>query len=386
MALASIVVACLLAEGVARIFVDAADFQQVELTPDEVLGHRIKPGAGGHDGLGFRNRDVPNQVETLAIGDSMTYGFGTPRDTAWPHQLAALSGQGVYNMAMGGYGPLQYLHLTREGADKFKPKRVVVGFYFGNDLLDAYILSHAFPKWYDWRLTTDTPPGATTGPAGGEEPARRFGALREWLTQKSLLYSLLKATVFEPFAVMSQRKMAKEMSPDDRMSWVDPAAPQIHTVFTPRDRMWVQDLSQPSPKEGMAIAQRAFAAIKDETDKRQVELLVVLIPTRERVYCPYLKSTGASLPQTYAKLCEIEDVTKAELVKGFAAKGIAYVDSTPALEAEVAKHTQIYPSTSDGHPTALGQKVIAETVLGALMKPAAAASSKATPVAASASR
>jgi lysophospholipase L1-like esterase len=39
------------------------------------------------------------------------------------------------------------------------------------------------------------------------------------------------------------------------------------------------------------------------------------------------------------------------------------------MEAQVRNHVQIYPPTSDGHPTSLGHKVIAEAVLAALKKP-----------------
>lgn len=372
----SIIVALLLAEGVSRLFVDPADFLLVTPAADEALGHKIEPGAAGHDALGFRNREVPPKVETVVIGDSMTYGFGTPRDSAWPHQLAALSGKTVYNMGLGGYGPLQYLHLTRERAPQFGASQLVVGFYFGNDLLDAYIVSHGLPKWHDWRLSTDTPADAVKGPIGAApEPARRFAGLRDWLSKHSLLYAMLKATVFESFSVISQQSMARQMPVDERMSWSDPAKPELKTVFTPRDRLWVQDLTQANVREGMAITQRAFAAIKDEADKRKLPLLVVLIPTRERAYCPYLKSTGATLPPSYVKLCEVEDATKAELVKALSAKGIGYVDSTSALEAEVAKHVQIYPPTSDGHPTALGHKAIAEAVQRSLAAPVAGAAS-----------
>lgn len=379
LALASISVALLVAEGVSRLFIDPADFLLVTPAADEWLGHRIEPGAAGHDKLGFRNRNVPEQADTLVIGDSMTYGFGVPRDDAWPHQLAGLSGQSgkLYNMALGGYGPLQYLHLLRIGVPQFKPKQVVVGFYFGNDLFDAYNVAHGVPKWHDWRMSTEAAPAAAAAasqPAPAQEPKRRFAGLREWLSQHSLLYAMLKATVFESFSVMSQQSMARQMSVDDRMSWSDPAKPEVKTLFTPRDRFAVEDLSQPSVREGLAITQRAFAAIKDEADRQKLPLLVVLIPTRERVFCPYLQSTKAELPPSYVKLCEAEEAVKAELVKGFAAKGIAYVDSTPALEAEAARHVQIYPPTSDGHPTALGHKAIADTVLQALKLPAAAAS------------
>ena len=91
---------------------------------------------------------------------------------------------------------------------------------------------------------------------------------------------------------------------------------------------------------------------------------------------------------TLADIAELAGVTrgaiywhfnnKAELVQALNAKGIPVVDSTPALEAQVERHVQIYPPTSDGHPTALGHKAIAESVLTALKKrPANAAVSAA---------
>ena len=44
--------------------------------------------------------------------------------------LAKLSGESVYNMSLGGYGPIQYLYLLQNLAVKLRPKTVIVGFYF----------------------------------------------------------------------------------------------------------------------------------------------------------------------------------------------------------------------------------------------------------------
>ncbi len=375
-ALVAIAVSVLLAEGMARLFVDPVDFLNVDPVKDEVLGHKLPPGASGHDALGFRNREVPKQADTVVIGDSMTYGSGAARESAWPQQLGVLRQETVYNMGLGGYGPLQYLHLAGGLAKTFNPRRLVVGFYFGNDLLDAHIIANALPYWHSWR-TGEAPP-STVSPDGVTEPKRRFGALRDWLSHHSLLYGLLRATVFAPFAIAEQKKMADQMDLDHRMNWSDPAAPEIKTVFTAFDRVWVQDLSQPNVREGMQITQRAFAALKDEADKQGVELLVVLIPTRERVYCPYLKASGAKLPASHLKVCEFEEAAKAALVQSLNAKGIRYVDAVGALEAQAAKHVQIYPPTSDGHPTALGHRAIAEAVDAALKQAPGAVSAPAS--------
>ncbi len=374
--LVAIVVAILLAEVASRFLVDPADFLTVVPVQDKFLGHKIAPGSGGHDSLGFRNSEVPKQAAIVAIGDSMTYGSGAPRDGAWPQQLGALSGETVYNMGLGGYGPLQYLHLAGGLAKEFKPRQWVVGFYFGNDLFDAYNVARTNPQWEGWADNKAAPEPNKQAADTAVVPQRKGAALRDWLARKSVLYGLLRATVLEPFAAMEQKSLAGQMSADRRMSWSDPAAPAVMTVFTAQHRLAVQDMSEPNVQEGMRVTKRAFGALKDEADKQGVALLVVLIPTRERVYCPYLKATGATLPAMHLKVCQVEEATKADLVQALNAKGIAYFDSTGALEAQVERHIQIYPPTSDGHPTALGHRAIAESVLAALKrsaKPAASA-------------
>jgi hypothetical protein len=249
LAVVAIGVSLVLAEGVSRLVVDAADFLNVDPVADEYLGHKLAPGAGGHDDLGFRNRSVPVQADIVAIGDSMTYGSGAPRDGAWPQQLAALSGQSVYNMGLGGYGPLQYLHLAGHQAKQFKPKQLLVSFYFGNDFVDAYMLPQNLPRWAGWKesnaASAPASAPATAPSEAAPKPTKRGGALRDWLSRHSVLYGLLRTTVLAPFAVAEQKKLADKMTPDERMSWSDPAAPDIKTVFTAQQRTSAQDPSQP---------------------------------------------------------------------------------------------------------------------------------------------
>lgn len=200
-AVTAIVVSILLAEVAARFIVDPADFLSVVPVQDEYLGHRLGAGVGGHDALGFRNREVPKQASIVAIGDSMTYGSGAPRDGAWPQQLATISGESVYNMGLGGYGPLQYLHLASGLAKEFKPRQLVVSFYFGNDLIDAFSATRNLPHWQSWRESQAEPTAASApaaAPSAAVGPQRRGAALRDWLSRKSVLYGLLRTTVLEP--------------------------------------------------------------------------------------------------------------------------------------------------------------------------------------------
>lgn len=98
----SIAVSVLLAEGVLRLVLDPIDYLAVSIVPDPVLNHRIAPGASGHDDWGYRNRDVPERAEVLAIGDSMTYGIMAKSYESWPAQLAEIQNISTYNAALDG--------------------------------------------------------------------------------------------------------------------------------------------------------------------------------------------------------------------------------------------------------------------------------------------
>src|SRR6185295_19744876 len=106
--LVSTAFALLMGELVLRFVFNPGDFLYAEVVDHPFVGARIKPGTTGHDMLGYRNREVPDRADVVVLGDSMTYGVGAPRDSTWPDQFAALLRKTVYNMGLGGYGPLEY--------------------------------------------------------------------------------------------------------------------------------------------------------------------------------------------------------------------------------------------------------------------------------------
>lgn len=364
--LLSSAVAVLLAEGALRLVLNPSDFLHATLVDDPVLGHRIAPSSTGHDALGYRNAAVPAQVRVVAIGDSNTYGVSAPREGSWPHQLSGLLGEPVYNMGLGGFGPLQYLQLTQTTARDMKPKVLVLGFYFGNDLMDAYLIAHGRPHWHAWRQSSGGPVDAVAAPE--EAPKRRFQALRDWLSRNSLLYSVLRATVFQRFAAQEREQLVQRSSPDMRWAWSDPARPELRTVFTPHVRLSAVDLDRPVVREGLQISQRALAQTQAEAQRQGAQLLVLLIPTKERAYCGYLQAGAAQLPPQAVKLCDAEARAKAELVRFLDAQRIAYADATPALEAQIAQHRQLYPADADGHAVAAGYAVMARVAADAIAR------------------
>jgi lysophospholipase L1-like esterase len=368
MALSS-VVALLLAEVGMRFAVNPADFLQAKMLEDAVLNHRIAPFTTGHDALGFRNADVPERAHIVAIGDSLTYGVGAPREASWPHQLGMLLGTSVYNMGLGGYGPLQYLYLAQNAAKPLKPRFVVVGFYLGNDLMDAFYLARGRPHWYGWRVSTEAEPSLTDlDRAGQAQPKKRFATLRDWLARNSVLYSVVRATILPRFQIREQEALAAQADPDVRMLWIDASEPTMRTIFTPQLRLSAVDLDIRAVREGMTISQKALVALKAEVDRQGAQLLTVIIPTKERVYCRHLEESRQKTPEAFVNLCRAEVRANAELSRFLAKHGIAYVDVTRALESHIERRLPVYPNDSDAHPQAAGYKVIAHEIAAGLRR------------------
>lgn len=365
--LVSLVVSLLFGELLMRFVVNPGDFLIASLIDDPALGQRIEPNTSGHDALGFRNSIVLERANVVAIGDSQTYGVSAPRDGSWPHQLGELLHEPVYNMALGGYGPLQYLYLAKHEAKKLRPRQLLVALYFGNDLIDAYRLAHHSPYWSSW-----SEGGASVGDRSEEqqsanvEPKKRFADLRDWLSRHSVLYSMLRVTLFSWLASWEQDQIALQVTPDQQMIWIDPSKESVRTIFTPQTRLTTLDDRHPMVQEGLRITKKVFIALKKDADVQGTKLLILLIPTKERVYCRYLNDCGMSMPNTFVSLCDAEERIKEDLMLFFSNHKIPYVDLTEAMEEQTYQHIQIYPKDSDGHPLAIGYGVIARTVYDAV--------------------
>ncbi|MFH0878275.1 MAG: hypothetical protein V2A34_01040 [Lentisphaerota bacterium] len=110
---------------------------------DPLLVFRPNPAFPDHDPRGFRNMGNLKKADIVALGDSQTYGMGVKPQDAWPQQLEWITGQTVYNMAFGGYGPIHSLYLWDE-AMMLHPRLVIEALYSGNDLYDSY--EHVYDK------------------------------------------------------------------------------------------------------------------------------------------------------------------------------------------------------------------------------------------------
>lgn len=337
-------------EGALRVALDEVDYLRPTLAADPILGHIVRPGSAGHDDWGFRNTDVPENVSILAVGDSQTYGFSATRTQSWPAQLADLSGEATYNLAQGGYGPLDYAVLVEQKAALLNPEVIIVGFYFGNDLLEK-------PE-----VSTLLNPQDDTG--------RAFSGVRDWLSRNSLTYQLLK---LQGGALIGRLRFEESVANLTYGSYVL-EADGLRTVLTPDLRLKNLDQSDDSIRRGIARAFESLRSIEGVCETLESRCIVTLIPTKESVYWPVARTalTGDGLALT-EKMVEAEQTARMQLIGFLEDNEFEYIDVLPSMQ-QAAQQQNIYPNSHDGHPTGAGYQVIAEATWQYLTETGAQAS------------
>jgi lysophospholipase L1-like esterase len=369
-------ISLLVAEGTLRLVekIQAGDRAiENKLIKDPMLGLKLAPYTQGHDANGFRNDTVSQHVDIVALGDSQTWGVNVERQDAWPQQLAKISGRSVYNMALGGFGPVQYRVLT-PNALRLSPKIIIVGFYLGNDIYDAYKMAYQYEAYRGLRsssagrdLNVDTV-GVRADSFWNEEKQfhanfgrSSFSGWSFWLREHLALGRLLNRTGLWP----GSQDVDYEIDRRWAMSYPDRGAvceePGLETVFTTAYRLAGLDIDEPRNAEGLRIAKELLAQIQNDVDAKQVKLMVLLLPTKETVYAT-ARTGKISLNPTYQKLVGMEGRIRSELISTCQAKRIQCIDGLPYLSSALDRGERLYPTTTESHPNARGYLVIASAV------------------------
>jgi hypothetical protein len=357
------------------------------VVPDERLKVRGDPRVQSeHDLLGFRNvpRQPPQSSPFVAIGDSQTYGTSVDWREAWPKQLERQLGEAVYNMGCSSWGPVEYREILAD-ALKLKPKLVIVGFYFGNDVFDAYRDSYFWPTGADLcdaaqsralreldrrdpimdrigllaRATMENAPPVrpedASGPGTNPPPIDRYGKL----------WALANATWR---VVSGLKRQSEEKHWQETVSWAQGRpddliivdAGPFRTILTPAYRGIAVDRADLRIAEGDRIAKTVIEQMADKCKKAGCELLVVLIPTKETVYA---EPAGDALEMpAYAKLLADESAAVKSMTKFLNERKIAYTEALPELRGCFKAGANPYWPAADGHPSAAGQHAIAKAI------------------------
>jgi hypothetical protein len=357
---------------------------------DERLGYRPNPAHPDHDARGFRNRISRVQADIVAIGDSQTYGMAVRREQAWPQQIETLSGRTVYNMSFGGYGCVEGLALLEE-AKQLQPTIVIFAMFFGNDLVDAFkavYYNHLYPEFKDPALQNAIQCMEQTAHLLEEirkitwkmwqkdsEPVQKNNSFPESGRKNSFLATVKKAKLLRLFfAVERYLNHIYQNSPERRFFAIKNGqvkypeifeifeVDQYKTVFTPEYRFIAMNLDDPRIAEGLSISLKALDQMKKQADANHFELLVLLIPTKERVFSAVLDHYNLDPSESMQWLLEQESRLNEQVQTFLSQHNIPFLDAEPALKRILMEGKQPYFVDADGHLNAIGHHAIARQV------------------------
>jgi hypothetical protein len=371
-------VALALSEGLLRLVEYASSRDQRFLAraigPDRRLGSRLGPGTPGHDERGFRNARVLSRADVVAIGDSQTWGINADRSSAWPQVLQRLTGRSVYQMSLGGYGPVQYWALAGDALE-LSPRLIVVGLYFGNDLWDAYravyqgefhaalrrvdasadllhdtVITRADRLWADEKNYLANYGRAPSGWA-------------TWLRGHTAVGRLLDRTVLRwaglPGAWQQASRAWARASPDQGCAFEDG---KVGTVFTTAYRLLALNLDEPRIAEGLRITKTLLEQTARRVSDAGIVFVILLIPTKESAYAELAQRSDCNDNGSYRRLVATEARVRDDVLGFCRSAHLTCLDARPALAQALAQGTAVYPETTESHPTPAGYRVVATVV------------------------
>lgn len=363
----SIGVGLMLAEFVARLFLNPADFLRLEVVSDPILG--AVPSASSRaafDKWGFRNKEVPKAADIVAVGDSHTYGNTARMVDAWPYVLGQLVHRDVYNMGLGGYGPNQYFYLSKTKALSLHPKMIIWGLYMGDDFENAFSLTYGLDYWSYLRQLPPQKVEANIWEQDSPGPVSDQKKLRVWLSRHSLIYQLAFHTgIGDRLKGDIQIKHAAELFPGTDTALILPDQ-HIAEAFRPKAVLFGLNQEDPHVREGMRITFELIKQMNQICQQNHIQFVVVVIPIKEMVFSDLLEhNPKLPLNDVLDKLLPDAYSAQAQTFKFLGDQQIPYVDPLPALKA--AREQGLYAlSSGDMHPGKNGYHVIAQAVASRL--------------------
>ena len=362
------------------------------LVDDDRLGIRGNPEWWEHDARGFRNPSALSSAIVVALGDSHTYGTSVSSEESWPRIVSTHLGKDVYNMGLEGYGPTQNLE-NLSIAIELKPKLIIFGLYFGNDFSDDFRFAQKNGLLWKYanqgalvqiselesQKTIEEEIGflfrsgrtiegnpANRSPSETSETGNFPWIIRKWLSDHSKLYGPLRTlknqiVSYSDFNASLARDFhrAKENLSDWQSPYVSVYdGPTWKTIFTSPYRLRTLDDADPRIGAGIEISKRMLEQMRLRVSESGAEYLVLLLPTKEYVFWPRVENPDEHM--LLAELVRHENRIHNEIKRFMQDHGIDFID--PVTELRESEGQPYFPD-GDGHPNALGQKIIAEKVL-----------------------
>ena len=358
--LLGLVIGLPLGEGLARLAFERLDYLLPERVPDDLLGFRVAPYSGRHDAWGFRNRRVPERVDIVTIGDSQTYGWASRWRGAWPTRLEERGGASVYNMAMGGFGPGQYLALMDHYVPRLDPTWVVLGLFPANDLIGAWQWVYSDGRNPELRAPSDgSVPATPTAAAGPAQTGPSAVSVRRWLSSHSVFYRASMHTIVGEWARRAEHAIAA--SATDGVLAVNDANLGVHTLLQPLLYAPALDPADSRVRAGLAVTMRVLARFRDLCRVSDLRCTVAIVPSKERVYAEVaLAQPSPRHADSLSTLVRNEGAIVDTLTDEVEDLRLPWVDLFPVLKAGVG--SGIYQANRDIHLSERGNELVAEAI------------------------
>lgn len=240
--------------------------------------------------------------------------------------------------------------------------------YLGNNIYEAYALSYALDNYRAFRSqeslkTESIAPYVEALAKEQREYHNRFGrsnisGLSYWLREHLAIGRYMNRAGLWPGANDVDYEIDKAWAracPDHGV--VQEQTPR--TVFMPAYRFAAVNLDEPRIVEGLRITKKLLARMHKSADEQKTRMLVILLPSKETAYSQAAIDPGRGA--TFMKLVEMEAKVRNEILSTCQQEKIECVSIIQALSTAISSGQQVYPTSTDGHPTAAGYHVIASS-------------------------
>jgi hypothetical protein len=324
------------------------------LVYDAVLGFRLRPHSFESNTDGFRSPEGAVRAHIVAIGDSHTFGGNVGTNEAWPTLLAAKMQEPYYNFGVPGYNIVEYQLILKQ-AFRLDPSVAVLAVYPYNDF-------ESFCRSYIAALDRGAGLKDQTLCAGqSQNQAAPAGRWWDFSAAMSLARDYArKARTFSPrlpllgfnenivFRVSSPGREASFVLPD-RAAYLDKVNSQRHDKVD---------------------AERFFRGLISDFNNHlaahRSRGLVVIIPSKDKVYGEWAKTQNISFPNEILDLISYEDEWTIFSKRVANDAGLPTCDLIEPLVELVSTGGKAYPQFENSHPIAPGYAVYARAIASCL--------------------
>lgn len=331
---------------------------KLERVTDPILLYKMPKDFPGVNREGFRNLNVPGQADIVALGDSHTYGYNAAPENAWPGQIGKMTGLSVYNMGVGGHGPLQYYYLL-DRALKLKPRYVIVGLYPANDvkgICDLYLKTDYWKSASTQHGLNLRYCGALANKKSASPHQKRAGKTRlsaGLADSKIATLAQMAFSVGRSYLPFDTKKITVVREGNNRTVLL---AKQGKNT---RDYM---DLKRPEIQKSLGVTKELISRMSRRANLSGAQLVVLIIPSKVAILSTYLKQHGRNIPAVYEQAANNEKVLSGDIQSWLKSEGIPFANASEAVAKAVNEEGHVYPPDGDDHPIAKGYEAYARSL------------------------